>query len=207
MEPKSNIEKLQDFAKRTGRQIFFSEEQYPLPSYQKIPKYKRTVYIPYDEEKKLFFVLFSDYYHQIGERTIFCGIYFRTNIPETTQLNFRPKSIIDKLNPFLSKKTLKLNERLFDANVVTSGNDPALLKRYFKHSVLQRLMIQSLKTNMFLNFSINETPVDFVPELKDSSHFSLINPMEWVLDPQTIERWFGVMKQIHTIFLKKEVNN
>ncbi|MBR8537786.1 hypothetical protein KDU71_19600 [Carboxylicivirga sediminis] len=207
MEQATNIEKLQVFAKRTGREIFFTEDQYPLPPYRQIPRYKRTIYIPYNEERQLFFVLFSDPYYKAGEHTVFCGIYFKTNIPASVRLNFRPKNIFDKLNPFLSKKTLKIDERLFDSKVVISGNDTSTIKRYFKHSVLQRLIIEKLNSNMFMKFSINETPVDFVPELKDNSHFALINPQEWVLDAQTIEQWFSTMKQIHAIFQKKEVEH
>ncbi|NOU59667.1 hypothetical protein [Marinifilum caeruleilacunae] len=35
MDEKTIIEKLQDFAKRTNREIFFKEEQYPLPMIRK----------------------------------------------------------------------------------------------------------------------------------------------------------------------------
>ncbi len=200
----SSLEKLQAFAKKTGRQIVFTEEQYPLSSYRQIPRYKRTAYIPNDETNQLFFVLFSDPYHTVGEYTIFCGIYFKTNISKNVKLNFRPKNIVDKLNPFLSGKTLKFNERLIDSKLVTTGNNEAVISRYFRNSELQRLMMKSFDTDMFLNFSVNETPVDFVPELKDASHFALVNPQEWVFDERIIESWFHTMEQIQTIFQKKE---
>ena len=205
MEEKSNIQKLQDFARKTGRQIYFTEEQYPLPSYRKIPKFKRTVYIPYDHSNQLYFVLFGDPYYKIAEHTIFCGIYFKTNIPQAARLNFKRKDILDKLNPFLSKKTIKSGSRFFDSKIVTAGNDDSIVNRYFNHSVLQRLMIESLDSKYFLNFSINETNVDFVPDLADSSHFALVNSQEWVLEERTIESWFQKMKQIHDIFVKKGV--
>jgi hypothetical protein len=204
MEPKSNIEKLKDFAKKTNREIDYLEEQYPMPSYRKIPKYKRTVCIPYDSSRQLFFVLFSDYYHNINDRTIFCGIYFKTNMPKDVQLNIKRKDILDKLNPFRSKDTIKSGSRFFDSKVVISGNNEMVINRYFKNSVLQRLMIESLNSKHFLTFSINETPVDFVPELSDSSHFALIDPQEWILEERTIESWFQKMKQIKEIFDKKE---
>ncbi|WP_430817757.1 hypothetical protein [Carboxylicivirga sp. RSCT41] len=205
MEEKSNIQKLQDFARKTGREIHYTEEQYPLPSYRKIPKFKRTVYIPYDESHEMYFVLFGDPYYKITEYTVFCGIYFKTNMPKASILNFKRKDILDKLNPFLSKKTIKSGSRFFDSKIVTAGNDGAIVNRYFKHSVLQRLMIESLDSKYFLNFSINETNVDFVPDLAGSSHFALVNPQEWVLEERTIESWFQKMKQIHDIFVKKDV--
>ncbi|WP_439182259.1 hypothetical protein [Carboxylicivirga taeanensis] len=198
MVESTNIDKLKDFAKRSGRQIVLKEEQYTLPAYRKIPHFKRTVYIPYDEHKQLFYVLFSDYYNGISGPNIFCGIYFKTAIPKATQLNFRPKNIIDKLNPFLAAKVLKTNSRFFDSKVVTSGNNASSVRHYFSNSVLQRMMIENLSTDMFMNFSLNETNVDFVPELKEVSHFALLNPQEWVMDPQTIERWFTSMQRIHS---------
>ncbi|MCU4155563.1 hypothetical protein J1N10_06215 [Carboxylicivirga sp. A043] len=204
MEAKSNIEKLKDFARKTNREIDYLEEQYPLPSYRKIPKYKRWVVMPYDSSRQLFLVLFSDFYQKIGEHTIFCGIYFKTNMSKDAQLNFRPKNILDKLNPFGSKDTIKSDSRFFDSKVVISGNGESVINRYFKHSVLQRLMIESMDSKHFLTFSINETNVDFVPELAGESHFALLDSQEWVLDEQTIESWFQKMKQIKAIFDKKE---
>lgn len=201
----SNLDKLKSFAHRTGREIVYTEEQYPLPSYRKIPRYKRTVYIPYNSDNNLFFVLFSDHYYKVGVHTVFCGVYFATEFSANTKLNFRKKDIIDKLNPFQPKDKIKFNDRLVDSQLVTTGNDEGAISRYFRHPVLQRLMIENLDTNMFVNFSVNETPVDFVPQLKDTSHFAIINPQEWIFDEKIIEGWFDTMQQIQSIFQKKEM--
>jgi len=205
MEEKSNLERLQDFAKQTGRQIFFKEEQYPLPPYRKFPRYRRTAYIPYDEEKNLFLVFFGDPYHKIMDYTIFCGAYLKINASQNSKLNFREKNIIDKLNPFSKGGMLKMGNRQFDSKVITTGNDSSLLNRVFKNAKLQRYMMEALQSKMFLNFSLNETNVDFVPELAGHSHLALINPQEWVLDANTLESWLRSMARIKTILQNKEV--
>ena len=205
MEQKSNLEILQDFAKRTGRKIFFKEEQYPLSSYRKIPRYKRTVYIPNNAEETSYFVLYGDPYATIGEHTFFCGVYFNIELPGKTRINFRSKNIVDKLNPFLSTRSLKTENKSFDSKVVTSGNDIGLIHRHFSNLQLQELIKNTLKADPLLIFSVNETNLDFVPNLKEKSHLGLVNPTQWILDDSAIEQWFKTIESVRGIMMKKGV--
>jgi len=207
MEQKSNIEILQEFATNTNRKINFKEEQYPISVYRKIPRYRRSVIIPNNSNETSYYILYGDPYNKIGEYTVFCGVYFPIDIPLTIKLNFRQKDILDKLNPFLSKKIIKTENWVFDSKVITTGKDLKIIQHLFKDDKLCSLMIEAFKMNVLLNFSINETNVDFVTNLEGKSHFCLYNRQQWILEDSIIEKWFEITENIRELLMKKQLYN
>lgn len=203
MGEKSNIELLKEFAYYTKREIFYKEEQYPLSSYRQIPRFKTTVYIPNNKEGTSYFVLYSDPYCKIGEHTSFCGVYIPIKVPLTTKINFRKKDILDKLNPFNNGKLLNTGNSFFDSKVVTKGNNIQLTQSLLTETGFQNKIIESFKLNELNMFSINETDVDFVEDLKGKSHFCIYNPQKWILDNSIIEKWFEIIEEIRIFFRVK----
>ena len=203
MEEKSNIEILEEFAKKTNREIFYTEEQYPVSFIRKIPKFKRTVYIPMNKEESIYFVLYGDPFNKIGVDTFFCGIYFPINVPLKTRLNFRKKDVLDKLNPFSRKEIVNTGHRNFDSKVITKGNDFKHIHSLLVDQQFQKVIIETFKMKELFYFAINETNVDFVENLKGKSHFCIYNPQNWVLDFSVIEKWYEIMEQIRRILIAK----
>ena len=106
---------------------------------------------------------------------------------------------MDKLNLFVSKDIIKSENREFDSNVVITGQDSKITHNIYFDRELQNIIMATLKMNFLPIFSINETNVDFVPNLKGQSHFSILNPQTWILDDSTIEAWFEIMAKIRRI--------
>lgn len=203
MEEKTNIEILEEFAKNTNREIFYTEEEYPVSFIRKIPKYKRTVYIPMNKEESIYFILYGDPFSKIGVDTFFCGMYFPINVPLPTKLNFRKKDVLDKVNPFTRKEIVKTGNRFFDSKVVTRGNDFKLIHSMLVDKQFQKTIIDSFKMKGLFYFSINETNVDFVEKFKGKSHFCIYNPQNWVLDFSIVEKWYKMIEEIRTILISK----
>lgn len=203
MEEKSNIEILRDFAHQTNREIVFTEEQYPLSVYRKIPRFKRTVFIPNDKDKTSYFVLFSDPYQKIGTHEIFCGVYIPIDVPLETKINFRKKDILDKLNPFTKNNFINTGSKTFDSEVVTTGNNIQFINKIIAESEICRIMVRVFNSKELVYFSVNETQVDFVPDLNGKSHFCIYNPHKWIFDRTIIERWFEIMAEIEGVLVTK----
>ncbi len=201
----SNIEILKEYAYRTKRNIIYNEEQYSLSIYRKIPRFKQSVIIPNNSDNSSYFVLFADPYYKIGDYTAFCGVYIPIKTPLNTLLNLREKNILDRLNPFLSKKSLFTGDYNFDSKVVSSGNDYSIFNQLFNDRSLQNLILDTFRIKSLHYFSINETNVDFVPELKGKSHFCIYNPQEWILDESIFEKWFEVIEKVREILINKNL--
>jgi len=199
---KSNIEILQEFAERSNRKLYFQEGQYPLSTYRQIPRFKRTAYIPNNTNETCYFVLSGDPYNSVDKLNTFCGVYFPLEIPLSTKINLREKNILDKINPFLSSKILKTGYANFDSLVVATGNSVHLVEKYLHDVRFNDVVVDTLSKSPELNFSINESNVDFVPALKNKSHFAIINPQQWVLDSSTIEEWFKKIEIVRQTIIK-----
>jgi len=199
---KTNIETLQEFAQKSNRKLYFQEIQYPLSTYRQIPRFKRFAYIPNNANETSYFVLSGDPYNSVDKLNTFCGVYFPLEIPLSTKINLREKNILDKINPFLSSKILKTGYANFDSLVVATGNSVHLVKKYLHDVRFNDVVVDTLSKSPELNFSINESNVDFVPALKGKSHFAIINPQQWVLDSSTIEEWFKKIEIVRQTIIK-----
>ncbi|MBN1112165.1 MAG: hypothetical protein JXA53_04550 [Bacteroidales bacterium] len=149
-------------------------------------------------------MLSGDPYNSVDKLNTFCGVYFPLEIPLSTKINLREKNILDKINPFSSSKVLKTGYANFDSRVVTTGNSIHLVKKYLQDIRFNDVVVDTLSKSPELNFSINESNVDFVPALKGKSHFAIINPQKWVLDSSVIEQWFKIIDIIRQSIIKIE---
>ena len=199
MDDKSNIEILREFAKVTNRTIVVKEFPYPLSGIRTFQKYKRIVYIPNNFEKTCFFIWFSDPYAKIGCPTIFCGAFIPLSSRIKSRINIRNKNILDKFNIFLDTKTNKIGNEHFDSRVVITGNINTPAKRLLSQSKIQNQLLKALEIARFMNISINEYNIDFVPELKNTSYLSIINPQSWDIERDDIENIFRQMEKIRNV--------
>ena len=199
MEGKSNIEILREFAKSTNRSIVDKEIPYPLTGIRTFQKYKRMIYVPNNPEKTSYFIWFSDPFAKIGYPTIFSGAFIPLSSRIKSRINIRNKNILDKLNRFSKTKANKIGNEHFDSKVVISGNIDAAVKRLLSHSRIQDQLLKALEIKSFINISLNEYKIDFVPELKGTPYLSIINPQSWDLEKNDIENMFRLIEKIRNI--------
>ena len=199
MEGKSNIEILREFAKSTNRSIVDKEIPYPLTGIRTFQKYKRMIYVPNNPEKTSYFIWFSDPFAKIGYPTIFSGAFIPLSSRIKSRINIRNKNILDKLNRFSKTKANKIGNEHFDSKVVISGNIDAAVKRLLSHSRIQDQLLKALEIKSFINISLNEYKIDFVPELKGTPYLLIINPQSWDLEKNDIENMFRLIEKIRNI--------
>jgi len=197
MEEPTNLEILMKFAKSTGRQIFNEEIIYPssggVRNYQKA---KEIIYIPNDSTNSCFFIWLSDPFAKGGFATDICGAFIPLSSNIKTELNIRKRFLIDKLNP-LSKLKHNIGSSNFQSKVVIKGDtEDCAIKNLLSHSRVQNHIVKAFDIQELLNISINEFEIDFIPELKDKSYISIINPQTWCMEKQKIEDIFEYMEEL-----------
>lgn len=197
MSDKTNQEILTEIANETNRLLYYNEEQYPLPSYRQIPRYRIQAFMPNNASETSYFVWSSDPYgEKIVDFTVFCGAFIPISSGITGKINIRKKNIIDKLNIFKSNDNHSSLPDSFDSKVIISGDDLSMMKTFFDKVKLQDKILEVLDISDIIKISINETNIDFVPELKGKSHLSILNKQDWYMEKEQIEKLFGLIEQI-----------
>ncbi len=199
MEDKPNIEILSEFAKATNRKIFAHEEAYPHTGFRTFQRFKRTVYIPINEDQTSFFLWYSNPYPKIGETPIYCGAFISLEMPKKSGISIRQKNIVDKLNVFARNRGYNVGNSKFDSKVIIEGKPNIDEQRLLSKHKLQNKILEALNSKEFLNISINEYNLDFVPELKDSSYMAIVNPQNWDVEYDFIEDLFVKIENIRQI--------
>jgi len=196
---KPNIEILKEFAKSTNRSIVDKEIPYPLTGIRTFRKFKRMIYIPNNPDNTSYFIWFSDPYAKIGLPTVFSGAFIPLSSKIKSRINIRNKNILDKVNIFSKTKSNIIGNYHFDSKVVISGNVDSSVKRLLSQSRIQDQILKALEIEQFINISLNEYKIDFIPELKGIPYLSIINPQSWCLERNDIEKIFRQIEKIRNI--------
>lgn len=199
MEEKSSEDILKEFARMTNRVAVVKKITYPLTGFRTFHKYKKFVYMPYDSSRNNYFVWLSDPYARIGYTTVFSGAFVPLSSRIKSRLNIRSRNILDKLSFFTKSKANKIGSENFDSQVVITGSIGSAEKRLLSQPRIQNQILKALGIAPNMNISINEYNVDFVPELKDKSYLSIINPQSWEFERESIEKIFRRMEKIRNI--------
>ena len=196
---KTNIEILREFAKSTNRSIVDEEIPYPLTGIRTFRQFKRIIYIPNNSENTSYFIWFSDPYAKIGLPTIFSGAFIPLPLRIKSRINIRNKNILDKINIFSKTKSNGIGNDRFDSKVVISGDIDSSVKRLLSQSRIQDQLLKALDAEQFMNISLNEYEIDFIPEFKGVPYLSIINPQSWDLEKNDIERIFKQIEDIRNL--------
>ena len=196
---KTNIEILTEYAKSTNRKIVSTKEKYPISGIRTFTKFKEVIYIPNNEENTSYFIWFSDPYAKIGLPTIYCGAFISITESVKSSINIRNRNVIDKLNIFSNTKQNIIGDSKFDSKVVITGEMEPSVKEFLYDLKLQEELLQALKIEPFINISINEYSIDFIPEFKGKSYLSIINPQSWTTDADNIEKIFNQIEKIRNV--------
>jgi len=193
-DKKTAIEILVEFAKRTNRQVEFTEKAYPSSALHPVTYHRRTLYIPNNVSKTSYFVCFGDS-KEFGKHATFSGVFFPVEVPTSTFIEVRKKDFMDKLNPFLNKKNHTTGYRNFDSKVIITGNDPRAVYKIFDKSKIRELTLKVFDLDNGLIVSINGDEINFVPGLKGKSYFGIYSIQEWILDRSFIEKMFVLIEE------------
>ncbi len=193
---KTNIELLTEIARSSRRTIEYHEIPYPLSGIRKFPRYKRIVYMPNNPEKTSYFVWYSDPYAKIGYPEIFCGAFIPISSRIRSKVTIRNKNILDNLSILSKKRSNKIGSDFFDSKVIISDKPDTPLKRFLSQSKLQQQILNALVINNTIQVSINEPNIRFVPEFKDLSYMSVVNPQSWYFEKEEIEMLFHYIEKI-----------
>lgn len=185
----STIDKLKEFARKSGREIEFKEKSYPPAPPNNVTYHRRMLYI---QDGNRFFVCFADS-TGMGADALFSGVFIPYQLPRDFQMLARKKDIMDKLNPFGKKKTCKTGIPSIDSKIRIESGYPAEVKRMLQDRGMQNKIIDGLSLTDAMQAGVNHMNVDFVPELKGKSHFGIYTQMTWIEDTKIIENLFGIL--------------
>ncbi len=174
MEEKSDIEILHDYAKSRHRTIEVTEIPYQRTGIRTTQKFRRTVFMPNNDQKTSIFVWFNDPYTKtIGQTVIFSGAFIPIPPRIKSSLEIRNRSVLDKLNFLSQTKNNKTGNTAFDSKAVIIGKPGGAAKRFLSRSDIQKQILQALEIQPHYHVAINQPKIDFVPELKGSATFSV----------------------------------
>jgi len=160
----TEFDELESFARETSRKVVKEEIPYPLSGIGKIRQYKRFAYTPYDSERNIFFVWFSDPLKKIGGPTTFSGAFTTLPFNIKASVKIRSRNFLDKFSIFSKGSSAKLGVQYFDSEVVISGDIDTDVKKLLLNSPLQRALISGIEQSSSTIISINEMSLDFIPE-------------------------------------------
>jgi len=157
------------------------------------------IYVPNNPENTSYFIWFSDPYAKIGLPTIFSGAFIPLSSRIKSRINIRNRNILDKLNIFSKTETNIIGNNRFDSKVVISGMVDSSVKRLLSQSRIQVQLLKALEIKQFMNISLNEYKIDFIPEFKGVPYLSIINPQSWHLERNDIEEIFRQIEKIRKV--------
>ena len=198
MTDKTNIEILQEFARRSNREIFVDEKVVPITGYRRNTKFKRIVYMPYDQKRNCFYVWYNYWFASIGPTTFFSGVFFPVSQNLRSRLYIRKSNVLDKFNFISRSGRIKTGTPSFDAQTIISGKMREGAQRILSQHKVQKQILKSYEINNIVRLSIDEYKIDFIPELKSASHISIINQQEWEIDGAIIEQTFSCAEKMRS---------
>lgn len=205
-EEKSSIQKLKDFAKKSDREIEFSEGAYSSNAMQPIVYHKRLVYIKNKPNSKTYFACFSDPKKVAGKE--YCsGVFFSLPVSQSTKICLRKKFVTDKLSFFSKKGTNKTGNHSFDSKVVFEEFQLIGTDRIFTNTRVQEIIKNALDFDLRLRVGINDFDLSFVPELKGNSHFGIYTTQDWFVEAEKIEMLFKFVEKIRSHVIRETEAN
>ncbi len=195
---KTTIDILNEFAENTGRTFEYTEKAYPGVRGYSIALHRRTVYIPNNFDETSYYVCFQDPKY-LGELNLYCGVFFPISFPESVEFRLRIRTIFDKFNSSLKKKSLLVGLKRFDSKVVISGNNKEAVQRIFQNSNVHKLVFDTLKLKGAFKITLNKPKFNFVPGLKGKSYFGFYTKQGWRTETDEIESMFKLIEAFREV--------
>lgn len=199
--PKSTIELLSEFAANSHRAIHFTENAYPTSTAERVVHHKRTVYMANNAHETSFLVGYNDP-KNFGANELHFGVFAPLDRFQAYTFSARKKDLLDRLNPFLRKKTITSGIDYYDQMLIISGNDEGAVRKILGMNGLVNHISESIEMRNAINIGLNACFIEFVPAFKDKSSFGIFTRQEWIMDHEIIEQMF---KKVEA--MRKIINN
>ena len=187
----SSVDRIKEFARKSGREVVYNEQAYPPVPPSNITYHKRTLYIPNGNS---YFICFANS-KELGPQGVFSGVFIPIDLPNSFQVVFRKKDILDKLNLLQRKKFVKSGIPGIDSKISIQTNEQAIVKRMLQERNMQHRIKNGLDSADAMLAGVNHMEVDFVPGLKARSHFGIYTQMTWFEDASIIEKLFQIITE------------
>jgi len=193
-EEKTAVEELIEFAKKTNREINYSDKGYVASGFN--PRtLKKSHAVIFDSQKGGgYFINYSDMVAR-GDSAMYSGFFFPIDVPSTSVINVRQKNILDKLNPFLKQSDYKTQSSDFNSKVVFTENDERSTTKIFNNQGIQDLVLEIFNLDPRIKIGVNHIDVGIVPQLKNKSTLGIYILEQWLLEDALIEKLFGLMEK------------
>ncbi|MGE0091351.1 MAG: hypothetical protein AB7S40_02195 [Bacteroidales bacterium] len=195
------IEVFNEFALKTKRQIFYTENQLQETKLLQSAMTKRTLYIPDKNGEQIYLIG----YHNpkaLENNDLFFGSFFPLSISNEKKLSIRKRFFFDNLTPF-KKETFKLDNHYFDSQTIIKGNDKNIVKAFLSHYSVQTAILDSLRLADDINVGINCVNIDFIPEFNNKSNFGIFTKSKWVTDFEALDILLKNIRKINSSLIGK----
>ncbi len=197
-EEKSAIEILEEFAKKTNREIEVSKKDYPPIGIPPRYLHRNYVIISSRSNPSVYFVSFNDD-KAFGDDAMYSGLFFPISASASSVVNIRKRNTLDKLNPFLNQRDYSGLSENFSSQVIITANDTSTANKYFDKTKIQDLIIEALNLDPRIRVGINNIDVDIIPSLKNKSLLGIYISPQWLLDDSIIEKLFHLAEKLRVL--------
>jgi hypothetical protein len=173
---------------------------------QPIVYHERSLYIPNHTNAETFFVYYNNP-KSVNGNDNYSGVFFTLPVPKSTKVLIRKGFFFDKLNFFSKNKTYKTGTDSFDSQVVFEKSEFVDGDKIFDKQKVQALIEKAFQLNIGMRIGINCVNADFVPELKDHSHFGILVTQDWFVESEKIEMLFKFAEEIRRMVVPAEEAN
>jgi hypothetical protein len=198
----TSLEILRDFAKNSGRKIETTSERLSSTGYLSFQQTKRTAIIPCQSNEELFFYWYNNP-KSFSPLSMYCGVFFESNVADVTQISMRKKSFFDRFSPFSSGNTNKTGDFTFDHNIIIKGDGFESIQKVIKRQNVQHNISEIIDTDQRFRIEINLFSPDFGPLLNKKSIVCIYIKDFWILESKVIEKIFKLSTELKEDFFNK----
>lgn len=199
MEEKTAVEELKEFAKKTNREIDYSDKGYVASGINPRTLKKSHAVISDSKNGEPYFVNYSDMI-AMGDSAMYSGFFFPIEFPSSTLIQVRQKNILDKVNPFFKKSEFTTQSKKFDSKVFIEENDESSAGKLFYSQSTQALILEIFDLDPRIKLCVNHIDVGIVPELKKKSTLGVYITEQWLLEDEIIEKLFSLVGKLKMKF-------
>jgi hypothetical protein len=204
MEPesheKSSLEILRDFANRSGRRIETTEDRLTSTGFLSFQHTRRTAFILNNPENDLIFYWYNNP-KSFSLYSMYSGLFFKTNIPESSKIMIRKKIFSDLFMFPFSNKNHKTGDYRFDSKYILTGFGCETIQPVFNNPKVQNIISELMDLDQRIQISINSFSPEFGPIQNTKNLVGILIKDFWILESEVIEKIFHLSS-----VLKNELN-
>lgn len=183
----NSIDFFTKYAEETHRTINSHEIIVPVTAFNKISLSKRSISIPYNDDKEIFLLCYNNP-KEFSKYPFYCGIFFSNTVAKDFELSVKKLFFIDRINPFKFNKNRYKTNTSFDSKAIIETNDGSS-PVWLLNNDLQQVINKLFKIDQRITVGYNLVHPDFEESLKGKSTLGFLID-DWIFDTDKIEQFF-----------------